>query len=99
MIDSIEITNWKTHKNTKLSFQKGVNVLIGVMGAGKSSAIDAISFGLFGTFPALKSRRITLEGLITNRPSIQSEATIKLSFSVDNDNYVVTRKIGGSGAG
>ncbi len=97
MIDSIEITNWKTHKKTAMNFQKGVNVLIGVMGAGKSSTIDAISFGLFGTFPALQSKRITLSGLITNRPKQEEEAEVKLKFSTDNDEYVVTRKIGSSG--
>ena len=97
MIDSLEITNWKTHKKTILNFQKGVNVLIGVMGAGKSSAIDAISFGLFGTFPALNSKRVALSGLITNRPVQESEAEVKLTFTVDNNQYKVTRKIGGTG--
>lgn len=97
MIDSLEITNWKTHKKTELKFQKGVNVLIGIMGAGKSSVVDAITFGLFGTFPALTSKKITLSGLITNRPSQESEAEVKLGFVVDQDKYTVTRKIGQSG--
>ncbi len=97
MLDSLEITNWKTHKKTSLNFQKGVNVLIGVMGAGKSSTMDAVSFALFGTFPALNSKRITLPGLITNRPVQETEAAIKLSFTVDNDQYTVTRKIGDNG--
>ena len=68
MIKSIELTNWKTHKHTVINFQKGVNVLIGVMGAGKSSVIDGISFGLFGTFPSLNHKRTTTENLISNRP-------------------------------
>jgi DNA repair protein SbcC/Rad50 len=94
MIDSLEITNWKTHKKTSLKFQKGVNVLIGIMGAGKTSAIEAISFGLFGTFPALKSHLVTLDGLIMSRPSVEREASVRLGFSVDSDSYVVTRKFG-----
>ncbi|MCW6160195.1 MAG: SMC family ATPase [Candidatus Micrarchaeales archaeon] len=97
MIDAIEITNWKTHKKTKLEFQKGVNVLIGVMGAGKSSAMDAICFGLFGTFPALLSKRVSLEELIMSRPSQETEAEVKLSFSVGDDQYAVTRTIGKKG--
>ncbi len=97
MIDSIEITNWKTHKKTRLEFQKGVNVLIGVMGAGKSSAMDAICFGLFGTFPALLSKRVSLEELIMSRPSQETEAEVKLSFSVGEDQYNVTRIIGNRG--
>lgn len=93
MISAIEITNWKTHKKTKLNFQKGVNVLIGVMGAGKTSVMDAISFGLFGTFPALNSKRVNLSGLITNRPSAEEEAEVKIYFELGNDEYVCTRKI------
>ena len=69
MIESLELTNWKTHRDTKLTFQKGVNVMIGVMDAGKSSAMDAISYALFGTFPALKSKRVTTQELVMSRPA------------------------------
>jgi DNA repair protein SbcC/Rad50 len=93
MIKSIELTNWKTHKRTVMNFQKGVNVLIGVMGAGKSSVIDGISFGLFGTFPSLNQRRTNTENLISNRPSVQSNAEVKIKFTVGSDEYTVTRKI------
>ena len=64
MISSIELVNWRSHKHNVLGFQKGVNILIGIMGAGKSSVMDALSFGLFGTFPALVHRRTSLDGLI-----------------------------------
>ncbi len=93
MIKSIELSNWKTHKRTLMSFQKGVNVLIGVMGAGKSSVIDAMSFGLFGTFPSLSHKRTTTENLISNRPELLDNAEVKLSFSIGSDEYTVTRKI------
>ncbi len=97
MIKSIELYNWKTHGSTRLEFQKGVNLLIGIMGAGKSSVVDAISFALFGTFPALSRKRVKLEGLIKSRPSREEEATVRLSFDVGADTYVVTRKLGASG--
>ncbi len=97
MIDSLEITNWKTHKKTRLAFKKGTNVFIGVMGAGKSSAVDAISFGLFGAFPALTSKRVTVGELITSRPAHETEAEIKLGFTVGDDSYTVIRKIGEKG--
>ncbi|MGD0729587.1 MAG: AAA family ATPase [Candidatus Micrarchaeaceae archaeon] len=93
MITSIELTNWKTHKHTVMNFQKGVNVLIGVMGAGKSSVIDGISFGLFGTFPSLNHKRTTTENLISNRPSVEDSAEVKIKFTLGNDEYSVTRKI------
>lgn len=93
MIKSIELTNWKTHRHTVINFQKGVNVLIGVMGAGKSSVIDGISFGLFGTFPSLNHKRTTTENLISNRPDMQDHAEVKINFTVDSDEYSVTRRI------
>ncbi|MDE1810875.1 MAG: SMC family ATPase, partial [Candidatus Micrarchaeota archaeon] len=93
MIESIELKNWKTHGHTELRFQKGVNVLIGVMGAGKSSVMDAISFGLFGTFPSLTHKRVSLEDLISNRPEQKDESEVKINFTVGGDRYSVTRKI------
>ncbi|MGC8648860.1 MAG: AAA family ATPase [Candidatus Micrarchaeia archaeon] len=93
MIESIELKNWKTHNSTTLHFQKGVNVLIGIMGAGKSSVLDAISFALFGTFPTLNSKRVSLSNLITNRPKKEDNAKIILTFSVDGDTYKVIREI------
>lgn len=93
MIKSIELVNWKTHKHTVMNFQKGVNVLIGVMGAGKSSVIDGISFGLFGTFPSLNHKRTSMENLISNRPKIEDSAQVRIKFNIGEDEYTVTRKI------
>jgi exonuclease SbcC len=93
MIKSIELINWKTHSGTKMNFQKGVNVLIGVMGAGKSSVIDGISFGLFGTFPKLNHKRTAIEDLISNRPVVKDSAEVRIVFTIGSDEYRVTRKI------
>ncbi|MGC8567828.1 MAG: AAA family ATPase, partial [Candidatus Micrarchaeia archaeon] len=93
MIESIKLTNWKTHKETFIRFDKGVNVIVGVMGAGKSSVMDAISFALFGSFPALKHKKVSLTDMITKRPYKASEAKIELSFSIGQDIYDVERVI------
>lgn len=93
MITSIQLMNWKTHRSTRLEFQKGVNVLIGVMGAGKSSVMDAISFGLFGTYPALNSNRVKRENIISNRPVQEQEGEVKLNFTANGDTYTVTRRV------
>lgn len=93
MINSIELKNWKTHKSTKLSFTKGTNVLIGLMGAGKSSVMDAISYGLFGVYPAIQHRRVNVADIITNRPVQESEAMIRLNFELDGDSYDIERSI------
>lgn len=93
MINSIELTNWKTHGSTKLHFSKGTNILIGQMGAGKSSIMDAISFALFGTFPAIKNRRVSVSDLIRSRPDQKKSAKIRLSFEIGDDSYIVEREI------
>ena len=93
MLKSIELRNWKTHRHTTMNFQKGVNVLVGVMGAGKSSIMDAISFALFGTFPSLVHKRISTEDIISSRPSVEDSAEVRLAFTIDGNEYTVTRKI------
>src|SRR5947209_7749893 len=63
------------------------------MGAGKSSIMDAISYGLFGTYPAIQHRRVSVSDIITSRPSQQSDASIKLKFVLDGNEYAVQRNI------
>ncbi|MEM3827053.1 MAG: ATP-binding protein [Candidatus Micrarchaeaceae archaeon] len=89
----MELRNWKAHSNTTMEFRKGTNVLVGIMGAGKSSVMDAISFALFGTFPALKQKRVSLDDIVMNRPEEKKSAEVKLGFSIGSDNYLVSRKI------
>jgi len=91
MIKAIELKNWKTHKHTRLDFSSGTNILLGPMGAGKSTIMDAISFALFGTYPAIQHRRVIVNDIITSRPEQKNQASVKLSFSVDNDLYEVER--------
>ena len=98
MLRYIELKNWKSHGDTRIEFSKGVNVMIGIMGAGKSSVMDAISFGLFGTFPSLLHRRMKLADVITSRPSAAQSATVKLSMDVDGHAYTITRNITQKGA-
>ena len=97
MIESVELTNWKAHGHTKMSFVKGPNILIGHMGAGKSSVMDAISFGLFGTFPARQNRRVDNENIIRNSKEKNRSAKVKLSFGIEGVNYVVEREITSGG--
>ncbi len=93
MIDSIELKNWKTHKNTKLRFSKGTNILLGQMGAGKSSIMDAISFALFGTYPAVQHRRVAVDEIIMNRPQQEKNASVILEFGIDGAAYSIERSL------
>ncbi|MCX8158318.1 MAG: SMC family ATPase [Candidatus Diapherotrites archaeon] len=98
MINKIYLENWKCHCKTELTFSKGTNVIIGVMGAGKTSIMDAICFCLYGTFPALSSKKVTLDDLITSKPNKADYAILKLDFDYNERSYCVERKIKRKGA-
>ena len=93
MITRLSLTNWKTHKHSEFTFDKGTNVLLGVMGAGKSSVVNGISFALFGTFPDLRQRRVKLEDILTSKPYKATEASVELGLSLDGKDYTIKRTI------
>ena len=93
MIRRVFLQNWKSHERTELTFSRGTNVLVGQMGAGKSAVLDAISFALFGTFPALKARKIKLDQCIRNRPEQRDSARIEVVFEAGGEQYTVIREI------
>ena len=93
MIKRIILTNWKTHMSSDMSFSKGVNALLGHLGAGKTSVLDAICFALFGTYPSLQSKKIKLDDVIMAKPVVKNRAEVELFFEVDGKNYSVKRVI------
>ena len=94
MITRVRLKNWKSHRNTELRFGDGTNVLVGMMGAGKSAVLDGITYALFGTLPAVQSRRIKLEDLITSRPKPLDRAEVEVNFvAPDGNEYIVKRVI------
>ncbi len=90
MIKSIRLINWRSHKDTCLHFRAGTNLLVGIMGAGKSSVMEAISFALFGTFPALERRKMKLENIIRHT---EEEARAELEFAWEGEEYRIERTI------
>ncbi len=93
MLVSLTLKNWRTHAETKLEFGKGTNVIVGVMGSGKSSIVNAISYALFGTFPAVKGRAVSLEEVIMNKPNEAARAETIIEFTHDEKTYRVERII------
>ncbi|MCK4336180.1 MAG: AAA family ATPase [Candidatus Aenigmarchaeota archaeon] len=93
MITRIKLKNWKSHLDSEFSFSKSVNALIGIMGSGKTSVMQAIAFALFGTFSGLSSRRLGLDDLIMKKPHSKDFASVEIEFAVDGKNYVVKRTI------
>ncbi|MEM3514530.1 MAG: SMC family ATPase [Candidatus Hadarchaeum sp.] len=94
MITFVKLKNWKSHRETELVFGDGTNVLVGIMGSGKSSVMEGITYALFGTLPAVQSRRIKLEDLITSRPKPLDRAEVEVHFlSPEGEEYSVRRVV------
>ncbi len=93
MITRVSLTNWRSHLQSDLEFSEGTNCLIGRMGSGKSSVLDAVCFGLFGTFPQLQQKKIKLEDMIMKKPKAQRFAEIRIEFDSNGDSYAVKRRI------
>lgn len=90
MIKSLSLVNWRSHENTKMEFGYGTNLLVGIMGSGKTAVLDGISFALFGTFPALERRRLKLEDILRYGSAYSK---VGISFSWNGSDYLVERKI------
>lgn len=93
MITRISLKNWKSHLDSEFRFNNGVNAIVGIMGSGKTSIVQALTFALFGTFPALQSRKISIDDLIMKKPQRKKKAEISLDFQVDGKTYTVKRII------
>ncbi|MCK4497139.1 MAG: AAA family ATPase [Candidatus Aenigmarchaeota archaeon] len=93
MITRISLKNWKSHLDSEFDFSRGVNAIIGIMGSGKTSIVQALTFALFGTFPALQSRKIGLDDLIMKKPQKKNKAEVSLDFQIDGKNYSIKRVI------
>ncbi len=85
LIKSLELKNFLSHKETVLYFDRGINMIVGQNGAGKTSILDAIKFAMFGKDRARLSNPVSHGS---------SACFVKLSFQVDEDTYDVTRSYG-----
>ncbi|MEM5867155.1 MAG: AAA family ATPase [Candidatus Aenigmatarchaeota archaeon] len=93
MITKVELKNWRSHLDSRLEFSPGTNILLGSIGSGKTSVLDAICFALFGTFPTLQTKKIKLDDVIMRKPVEKMKAEVELHFQMNGKNYSVRRVI------
>ncbi|MBI4406462.1 SMC family ATPase, partial [Candidatus Micrarchaeota archaeon] len=93
MIKKLKMVNWKSHASTEITFSPGTNLLIGTMGSGKTSCLEAICFAFFGSFPSLKSRQVNLAEVVMSLPDKKTNALVEVVFTANNREYVVTRTV------
>jgi len=86
ILKRLSLKNFLTHTNTEVEFaQKGITVFIGDNGAGKSSIIEGVVYGLFG-----RTDRGNIAELIQWG---KNQAVVKLEFQKGNSEYLIERTI------
>ena len=91
LIKQIELENIKTHKNTVIPFKKGLNVLHGDNGTGKSSILEMIGFVLFDFLKSSK-HQIYVRDVHKDRPEY---GTVRISIiGSNNEPFIIERTIG-----
>jgi DNA replication and repair protein RecF len=83
-IDSIQINNLRNHKRTELDFNEGVNLLIGLNGAGKTTVLEGISIcGFSKSFlPVSDSSLISQDEEFYN-VSLVAENDIEINYKIN----------------
>ena len=79
----LKLNNFKSHQNTTITFDKGVSVIVGENGAGKSTILEAISFALFKQHTAKK-----IDDLVRNNADSMS---VDLEFICNGKEYKINR--------
>ena len=80
----LRLNNFKSHENTVIRFEKGISVIVGENGAGKSTILEAISFALFKQHTAKK-----IEDLVRNNADSMS---VELEFISNGGQYKIVRE-------
>lgn len=89
MIKNIELKNFIAHKDTKLEFCKGITILLGHNGSGKSSVIDATTFSLFGRHTRKSNKNLVRRGA--------NSAMVQMNFVLRSKEFQAIRALNGSG--
>lgn len=84
ILDSLELSNIRSHKKTTIRFSEGITMLSGDVGSGKSTVLMGIEFALFGlgSFKA--------DSLLTKD---EDSGEVMLTFHVGANRYEIGRKL------
>ena len=80
----LKLNNFKSHEHSVITFNKGINVIVGENGAGKSTILEAISFALYKQHTAKK-----IDDLVRNNANSMS---IELEFNSNGRDYKIIRE-------
>ena len=80
----LRLNNFKSHESTIINFDKGISVIVGENGAGKSTILEGISFALFKQHTAKK-----IDDLVRNNAHAM---LVELEFNSHGRQYKIIRE-------
>ncbi len=82
---TLKLKNFKSYNNSEVKFDKGISIIVGENGAGKSSILEAISFALFKQHGARK-----IDDLVRNNSN--GSMVVELEFASNGKDYKIIRE-------
>lgn len=88
-LNSLALTNFRLHADTRIEFESGLTGIIGPNGAGKTTILEAIAWALYG-MPAVRGKRQDIRSLAA---SGRAGVRVELDFELAGHRYRVVRTL------
>jgi DNA repair protein SbcC/Rad50 len=88
-LNSLALTNFRLHADTRIDFDSGLTGIIGPNGAGKTTILEAIAWALYG-MPAVRGKRQDIRSL--SAPG-RAGVRVELDFELAGHRYRVVRTL------
>jgi exonuclease SbcC len=86
-LNSLHLTNFRQHVDTRIEFDLGLTGIIGPNGAGKSTVLEAIAWALYGQ-SAVRGTRDSIRNV---RAGARAPVRVELDFDLSGHRYRVVR--------
>lgn len=86
-LNSLQLTNFRQHADTRIEFDLGLTGIIGPNGAGKSTVLEAIAWALYGQ-SAVRGTRDSIRNV---RAGPRQPVRVELDFNLSGHRYRVIR--------
>jgi exonuclease SbcC len=86
-LNSLALTNFRQHADSRLEFDTGITGIVGPNGAGKSTVLEAIAWALYGQ-PAARGSKDSIRFI---RAPARAPVRVELDFELGGHRYRVVR--------
>src|SRR5881397_1443343 len=86
-LNSVQLTNFRLHTDTRIDFGSGLTGIIGPNGAGKTTILEAIAWALYGN-PAIRGNRDSIRFM---GAGARAPVEVELEFDLGTHRYRVVR--------